>query len=56
MMSLCGEKKNTALPMTLSPEPEHSALTTDQSLKPKPAKAQKFGAFFSGSEIAQGTA
>ena len=45
MMSLCGEKKNTAPPMTLAPEPEHSVLTTDQSLKPKPAKAQKSGAF-----------
>jgi len=42
--------------MTLSPEPEHSALTTDQSLKPKPARAQKSGAFLSGSGIAQGTA
>ena len=31
--------------MTLAPEPEHSVLTTDQSLKPKPARAQKSGAF-----------
>lgn len=45
MMSSCGEKKNTAPPMTLAPEPEHSVLTTDQSLKPKPARAQKSGAF-----------
>ena len=31
--------------MTLAPEPEHSVLTTDQSLKPKPARAQKSGSF-----------
>jgi hypothetical protein len=42
--------------MTLSPEPEHCALITDQSLEPKPARAQKSGAFLSGSDIAQGTA
>ena len=53
---LVWRKEKHSSPDDAVPEPEHSALTTDQSLKPKPARAQKSGAFLSVSDIAQGTA